>query len=251
MSGLLYKDFISVKGKKLTITFLVIFAVMIAVRILMPYIFSSLPDADLDMGDMMADGLYWIIGMLLFTMMFGTVICSCPTKLVEDDKTRGRVIDYYSSLPVTKKQYIASHYIFIGIMAYVVFSFSMIWYVIGSSLCRTEQIKPLWNITQLVVFSFVLFSILCAAIDLGAFISLGSSKGKAVRVAMLMLLCTAILWYFFFGDVKDVSLEIITNWIMAHQFELSLVEVTGPFIVLSIYYLSYRISCHFCDKGAY
>jgi hypothetical protein len=68
---------------------------------------------------------------------------------------------------------------------------------------------------------------------------------------MLMLLCTAILWYFFFGDVKDVSLEIIANWIMAHQFELLLVEVTGPFIVLSIYYLSYRISCHFCDKGAY
>lgn len=251
MTGLLYKDFISVKGKKLTLTYLIIFAVMIAVRFLMPYIFSSLPDADMDMGDMLADGLYWIIGMLLFTMMFGTVICSCPAKLVEDDKTRGRVIDYYSSLPVTKQQYIASHYIFIGIMAYVVFSFSMIWYVIGSSLCRTEQIKPLWTFTQSAVFLSVLFGVFCVAVDLGAFISLGSSKGKAVRVAMFMILGIAILWYFFFGDVKNVDLVTIVDWMKAHQFELSLVEVTGPFIVLAIYYLSYRISCNFCDKGAY
>ena len=83
---------------------------------------------------------------------------------------------------------------------------------------------------------------------------MGTSKGKVVRVAMFMILGTVILWFFLFGDVesvKNMSLETVVNWMTAHQFELSLFEIMGPFAVLVIYYQSYRISCHFCDKGAY
>ena len=254
MAGLLYKDFISIKGKKLTVTYMVIFAVIIIMRLLMPSVFLLEKDMDMEMADMLADGLYWSSGMLLFFMIFGTVTSAWPTKLVEDDKTRGRVIDYYSSLPVKKDQYIASHYIFIGIMAYVVFSFTIIWYIVGSSLSKSENFVPLWSATLPLVLSYVLFGIVCAAIDLGSFISLGTSKGKVIKIAMFMLLGTAILWFIFFGDVgsvKNMDLKMIVNWMMAHQFELSLVETMGPFIALAVYYLSYKISCHFCDKGAY
>lgn len=254
MAGLLYKNFISIKGKKLTVTYMVIFAVIIIMRLLLPSVFLLEKDFDMEMADMMADGLYWSSGMLLFIMIFGTVTSAWPSKLVEDDKTRGRVFDYYSSLPVKKDQYIASHYIFIGIMAYAVFSFTMIWYVVGSSLSRSENLASLWSATFPLILSFVLFGIVCAAIDLGAFISLGTSKGKVVRTAMFMLLGTAILWFIFFGDaesMKNIDMEMIVNWMKAHQFELSLIEVIGPFISLVVFYLSYRISCHFCDKGAY
>ena len=174
-----------------------------------------------------------------------------PTKLVEDDKTRGRVIDYYSSLPVKKNQYIASHYVFIGIMAYVIFSFTAIWYVVGSSLSNSEKFSPLWSVTLPTILAIVCFGIVCAAIDLGSYISLGTSKGKVVRIAMFMILGTVILWYILFGDVVNVDTEMIVNWMMAHQFELSLFEMVGPFAAVGIYYLSYRISCRFCDKGAY
>ena len=94
MTGLLYKDFVSIKGKKLTITYLVIFAVIIIMRLLMPSVFLLIEESDMEIADLMADGLYWAGGMLLFVMVFGTVVTAWPTKLVEDDKTRGRVIDY-------------------------------------------------------------------------------------------------------------------------------------------------------------
>ena len=255
MAGLLYKDFISIKGKQLTITYMVIFAVIIIMRLLLPLVFLQIEnDNDIEMADMLADGLYWSAGMLLFFMIFGTVTSGWPAKLVEDDKTRGKVIDYYSSLPVKKNQYIASHYIFIGIMAYAVFSFTIIWYIVGSSLSKAEMFASLWSVTFPLVLSYVLFGIVCAAIDLGSFISLGTSKGKVVKIAMFMLLGTAVLWFVFFGDVesiKNMDMKMFVNWMVAHQFELSLVEVIGPFVALAVYYLSYRISCHFCDKGAY
>ena len=254
MTGLLYKDFVSVKGKKLTITYLVIFAVIITMRLLMPSVFSLSKDVDMEMADLMADSLYWTSGMLLFFMVFAIATYNCPTKLIEDDKTRGRVIDYYSSLPVKKNQLIAYHYIFIGIMAYTVFSFTMIWYIVGSSLNNTDRLNTLWTITLPVVLSVVYLGIVCAAIDMWAYISLGTSKGKVVRVAIAMLLGTVILWFVLFGDaesVKNLSMEMIVDWMMAHQFEISLVEVTGSFAALAIYYLSYRISCRFCIKGDY
>ncbi|MBO4635572.1 MAG: ABC-2 transporter permease [Clostridiales bacterium] len=251
MTGLLYKDFVSIKGKKLTITYLVIFAVIIIMRLLMPSVFLLIEESDMEIADLMADGLYWAGGMLLFVMVFGTVVTAWPTKLVEDDKTRGRVIDYYSSLPVKKNQYIASHYVFIGIMAYVIFSFTAIWYVVGSSLSNSEKFSPLWSVTLPTILAIVCFGIVCAAIDLGSYISLGTSKGKVVRIAMFMILGTVILWYILFGDVVNVDTEMIVNWMMAHQFELSLFEMVGPFAAVGIYYLSYRISCRFCDKGAY
>lgn len=254
MAGLLYKDFISIKGKRLTVIYLVIFTVNIIMRLLMPSVFLLIEDVDMSIADLMADGLYWSGGLLLFIMVFGTVTGAWPSKLVEDDKTRGRVIDYYGSLPVKMNQYIASHYIFIGIVAYVVFSFTIIWYIVGTSLSKSENQATLWSITFSLVFSFVLLGIVYVAIDLGAFISLGTSKGKVIRIAMFMLLGTAILWFILFGDVesvKNLSPEMIVNWMTAHQFELSLVEVTGPFAALAVYCLSYRISCYFCDKGAY
>lgn len=254
MAGLLYKDFISVKGKKLIINYLVLFAVIIIMRFLLPSVFLLIEDVDMEMADMMAEALYWSSGMLMFIMIFGTITVGCASKLVEDDKTRGRVIDYYNSLPVKKNQYIASHYIFIGIMAYVVFSFTMIWYVVGSSLNKSERITSLWSITIPFVLLFVYLGILCVAVDLGAYISLGTSKGKAVRIAMAMILAIAILWFIFFGDaesVKNIELETIVDWMLAHQFELSLVEVMSPIVVLAVYYLSYKISCHFSNKEAY
>lgn len=254
MTGLLYKDFISIKGKKLTVVYLVIFAVNIIMRLVMPHVFRLVKGVDTDMADMMADGLYWAAGLLLFITVYGAVVNAWPTKLIEDDKTRGKVIDYYSSLPVKKDQYIASHYILIGISSYVVFSLTMIWYVVGSSLNSSEKTSLLWPVTMPIVFEFVYLGIIFAAIDLGAYISLGTSKGKIVRVALALIVGTAILWFIFFGDiekVKNMKTEMIFEWITAHQFELSLSEILGPFAVLAIYYLSYRISCHFSNKGAY
>ena len=254
MTGLLYKDFISIKGKKLMVNYLVLLAVITIMRFLLPSVFLIIEDVDMEMADMFADAIYWSSGMLLFIMVFGTATVACSSKLIEDDKTRGRVIDYYNSLPVKKNQYIASHYIFIGIMAYVVFSFTMIWYVVGSSLNKSERITSLWSFTFLFVLFFVCLGILSVAIDLGAYICLGTSKGKVVRIALTILLATAILWFIFFGDVesiKNIELEMIVDWMMAHQFEISLFEIMGPFAVLALYYLSYKISCHYCDKGAY
>ena len=254
MPGLLYKDFVSVKGKKLIANYLVIFAAIIIMRLLMPSVFLLDEGIDVEMADMMVDALYWAAGMLMFIMIFGTFTVACSSKLVEDDKTRGRVIDYYSSLPVKKNQYIASHYIFIGIMAYVVFSLTMIWYIVGSSLNNSENIYSLWSVTMPVVLFYVCLGIVCVAIDLAAYISLGTSKGKVFRIALTMLLVIALMWFFFFGDVESVkncSVEMIVDWMTAHQFGLTLFEISGPFIALAFYYMSYRISCHFCDKGAY
>ena len=42
MAGLLYKDFISIKGKQLTITYMVIFAVIIIMRLLLPLVFLQI-----------------------------------------------------------------------------------------------------------------------------------------------------------------------------------------------------------------
>ena len=72
MPGLLYKDFVSVKGKKLIANYLVIFAAIIIMRLLMPSVFLLDEGIDVEMADMMADALYWAAGMLMFIMIFGT-----------------------------------------------------------------------------------------------------------------------------------------------------------------------------------
>ena len=256
MTGLLYKAFVSINGKKIMVIYLVSAVLIILTRLILgpvmnsfSVMMSSEPGYDPEKMMMMPDLLFWAAGMVLFLIAMDAAGFIAPTKMMEDDRSQSRVFDYIGSLPVKKNTYIASQFVFIGIMIYVVFSLQMILTIIGNALTHNESMRRLWNAEQMIAIPLCCMTLLGVGIDLASAISLGKDRGRIVKTALYLIVGGVVVWCGLFGDIWNINLESIMNWMSSHQFEITLIDILAPVISLALYYLFYRISCRFYNKG--
>ena len=249
MGGLLYKDFISVKGKTNVWTMIILTLVYIVLRRLFP------GTADMK-GFLVENDAGEIINILdTFFVMGECIILICGvyfinawcSKIVMSDE-KNRIRGYLSSMPLNKKSYVASKYIFIGITAYVIFSLYMIWHVVDLAFMREGYMKEVSYLLSgfaLTIVSFMLFS---AAVEIPLYFLLGKGKAKMVEVVFWMFWGFLALGFLLFGDLKLVEnwdIGVAIQWANAHEFELTMFSVVSPMIVLVLYYVSYGITAHF------
>ena len=252
MAGLLYKDFVSIKGKRLIATLLILTVAFTALRLLFP-------------GTMELDGFmvttengetaniidtFFFFGefyIIWFGMFFMITSCS---RIVEFDE-KGKLRGYLSAMPFDKKTYVASKYVFMGIMAYSVFSLYVIWHIITVSNMGTDFDVDFSYMILSFSIPFMCLVLFAISLDLPMYMLMGKQKTNMVRIAIALVIVILVFGMFLFGDLDKLSkidIEKIMNWIDGHAFELTLISIISPVITLIEYYLSYRIAVHFYER---
>lgn len=189
MAGLLYKDFVSVSGKKFLGIIIGLTAVFTVLRIAFPgtadsmfFMVGTEEGETVNLFDYLFPGSFAV----LLISVFG-IINSWVGKIVEGDD-KNKIRGYLSALPLEKNTYVASKYIFIGISAYVFMSVAIIWETVANGFCRKGMISDTLSAIGALIPSVMCLVLLSAAIELPMFLTLGKSKAMLIKTAIITLM---------------------------------------------------------------
>lgn len=256
MGGLLYKDFVSVNriGKiKLTWLMAGLTLLFVILRILAP-------------GSLAGDELYAVTDSAEFVniidIVFATFISflligcfylinSFVAKMVDgDDKNSTRV--YLAGMPITKRTYIASKYVFVGVATYVFMSICLIWTFAALAFAEEGYAQLVLSFLELFIAPTFSISLLIAAFELPLFIVLGKVRATNIKVGILLCLAIAVVGFFLFGDLtlleKFFNIEVFVRYVTKHLDFVTILQSMMPIIALVLFYASYRITAHFYMK---
>lgn len=253
MGGLLYKDFVSINGKKLVWILIIGTVLFFGLRVAFPGTMNQ--EAFLTMTE---DGQEMNLLDYLFFSIFACCIIGIlglmngwVAKIVDGD-TKNKIRGYISSLPLEKNAYIASKYLFIAISAYVFLSFEMMWGVICNAFCGEGVSSELMAAICSFIPPLICLVLLSAAIELPLFILLGVQKAKLIKIAVVMGIGFVIVGFLLFGNLNWISenfnILAFMNWYETHTFEVAFLTILSPVITLALYYVSYRITCFFSNR---
>lgn len=236
MAGLLYKDFVAIRGKIYVICLAAVLLLGFAARILTR-----------------DDGIEYLLVMFMIILigsMYGLVANKIETDLIHVDEAKKQK-QYCISLPVNKKMYVAAKYVFMLVVFYVVQSFLALFCSILVINCRTTVCMNIVSIVMgmLPIITTLMMGI--SAVELPFFIGVGYKKGTLLKQGLLEGIFVFFIVYLLFGDLtvfEKFSLDIFVTWIESHQDVLNALHVFTPVMGLLVYYISYRISCFLYER---
>lgn len=254
MAGLLYKDFVGIKGKRIVWVFVLLTIAFLILR----FIFPGNIDTDVsgilmenEVGDLvempagaLIDSFLVMLPMLLvvcgmfFPMMWTTAICR------NDEKNKTR--QFTRALPLEKNAFIASKYIFLGISVYVLFTIETIWIIIFNSMAGQNNSKELMTAFSQFLPVFNGICLIVAAIELAFFITLGVKKGTVIKTALMEILGFFVIAYLLFGDLNILEkwdIFVFINWCQENIVLVTMISIISPVINILFYLLSYRLTC--------
>lgn len=231
MAGLLYKDFVALKGKMYVTGALILLALFFGLRLLCTD----------DAGDFLLISL----GMTIPVFAFMGILYQTEISLMETDEGKKQK-QYFLSLPVTGKQYVASKYLFILLAFYAVLSWGLLVGYICIINCQTEEMQKMLSTFMGVLPALACGFLVVPTIELPFFIIYGSKRGKRIKTGFLMLFFLAMVVFLLFGDLTildRISLAAVLAYLEEHPDTFLILQVVAPYASFALYYLSYRISC--------
>ena len=253
MGGLMYKDFVAIKGKRICIILLSFIALLCILRMIFP---GSLAEG-LEMVFVNDQGIRINTLDLMFVMPYICIIFSIVcfldmwcARLSEADESCSRIKNYVSSLPVSANSYVASKYVFIAIATYVLISLLSITGIVLAAFAEAGYVLDILRMFEVMVLPVTSLLILIASIELPLYILFGREKGNLVKVAISLLLVFVLIGFMLFADMswlseKDKFFVNFFNWFMKYQTEVTLASYLTPIIDLILFYISYRITVYF------
>ena len=255
MAGLLYKDFVGIKGKKMVLLFLAGTLLFLVLRFLFPGSNASVMSGymrETGAGEIaaMTKGDLYDSFLMLIPLIFIAAAIFLPSAwtvaiLKNDDMTRTR--QYIRVLPLERNAYIASKYLFIGIAVYILLSLETVWCIIFNSCAGDNSSAQLMQVMSTFVVFFAGTTLIIAAIEMPFYLTLGMKKGNLIKTGILEGLGFLAVAYLLFGDLgilDKFDLFSFVDWCKAHSFEMTLITVLTPLACLLLYWLSYRLTCH-------
>ncbi len=253
MGGLMYKDFVAIKGKRICIILLSVIALLCILRVIFPGSMAEGMDlietndagVEINLLDFLFVTLY---GCIVITIM--TFIDTWCTRISEADASCTRIRNYVSSLPVPANAYVASKYVFITIAAYVLISLLSIAGIIIAAFATPGMGLDLIRMCEVLILPVASLLILVAAVELPLYILLGKEKGNLAKIAIVLFIVFVVIWLMLFADMSWLSERNeffirFFNWFMKYQTEITLSSNLSPVISLIILYISYRITVYF------
>ena len=252
MVGLLYKDFVAVKGKKMACILGICTAVFTLLRILFPgdaingrFIITN----DVGSTTSIID-LIFCLGIFSILLFGGYMINGFGSRLVRfDDKNK--IKNYLCALPIKKKSYVTSKYLLIGIMTVAVYLLYAIWHGLFTAFAAAGHVtgiaKMIWDFS----IPFISIIVFIEALELPLFINLGKDKTMLIKIGLIMLAGAFVMAYLLFGDLSEFeSFDVydILLWLSSHSREIDLLKTLSPLISIALYYISYLIAAHFYVK---
>lgn len=260
MAGLLYKDFIGIKGKRVLWILLGLTAVFAILRFLfpgdldMPMAWGQIESADGELRELVAGEFYdsFLAMVPLLFIVIGLMLPSMWTQIIcrHDEKHKTR--QFTGTLPLEKNAYIASKYIFIGITVYILFSLELVWIIIFRSRAGSGESSELITMVSQLLMGFCGASLMIAAIELPFFITLGVKKGNLIKAGVLEGLAFFIILYLYFGNLKvfeNFDIFVFINWCNEHVVLVSVVSAVSPVVEIFLFWVSYRITCKINGQG--
>lgn len=254
MGGLLYKDFISVSGKKLLVILSAGTVLYIVLRMLFPgtvvnpaFMVENEAGESINLLDSFFVMAFGILVVGLIGLLNGWV-----AKIVEGD-TKNKIKGYLCAMPLGKNAYIASKYLFIGIAAYVFMSLMFIWEIACNAFCGTMFQEIITAIGPFIP-SLICLALLSASIELPMFIVMGKQNAMLVKTAVILLIAFICIGFLMFGDLnwfyEHFNIVLFVQWVQTHTVAVAVIQVLSPVMTMLIYVLSYRITCCLKNKEA-
>lgn len=247
MGGLLYKDFISVQGKKMCVIVLGFVILFTILRIAFPGYKDLISVVNEDGEIVEIVDSYFVMGSAIFVIISIGYINQFVGAIVDGDQ-KNKIINYLSSMPLSKNAYIASKYVFIMVVTYVAFSVYSILSIICKAFCDDGVFLNIALATDSFAPSFYAIAILMSAIELPLFICLGHEKAMMIKIALWLVVAISAIGYLFFGDLsvfEKFDFSNLVDFVNAHSDAMMLLPVFSIVLTAIIYYLSYRITCFF------
>ena len=254
MAGLLYKDFIGIRGKRILWILIGCTLAFLLLRFLFPgnvTTVTSVAMAENEAGELveltageLRDSV--LVTLPLLFIVSGLSLLSAWTAAIcrHDEKNRTR--QYTGTLPLTKNAYIASKYLFIGIAAYVLFSLDTIWIILFNGMAGDNNSAECLRVLSQFLMAFCGLILVLASIELPFFITLGAKKGMLVKTALIEGAAFLGMAYLLFGNLqvfKNFNISIFISWCENHPVIAALISILSPAAELMIFWLSYRITC--------
>lgn len=182
---------------------------------------------------------------LLFIVAGLSLIPTWTAAICRHDETN-RTRQYIATLPLAKDAYIASKYLFIGIAVYLLFSLDSIWIIIFNSMAGNNNSTECLKILSQFLMAFCGLILVLAAIELPFFITFGVKKGMLVKTALIEGAVFLGMAYLLFGNLEiftNFDINVFMNWCEEHLMIAMLISILSPIAELFLFWLSYRITC--------
>ncbi len=246
MGGLLYKDFLSINGKKHVAVFSVLTILLVVLKLIVA--FADTPDAWLlenSEGEVMSflDYLVSMPAQIMPIMSISFIAMWIPNVIQNDEKSK--IHAYLSATPLSKRAYIAEKYVFIGICIYSALSICVIWCVISMAFLPDGAVLDILMFISSFLIELFSLALIGASIEFPVFVAFGKEKGQMIKTGILEVLAWFAVAFLFFGNLdvlEIIDFNRIMDWAKAHSFALMFMAVISPLITLAFYYISYRIS---------
>lgn len=253
MGGLLYKDFVSVdRVYKLHLTWIVIIYMMVFIVLRIMFPGTKELQEFIVVND---DGSVINLLDVFFVLTYGAFIFASITfvtigNIMSNDEKKN-IKDYFESMPVSKNTYVASKYVFLGIVAYVFMSIDYILGTTCAAFCREGLIQDIAVMMNSFVLNVVLIMIFLAAIEIPLYLSNGKEIAMRIMVVFWTVIALVVIGFLMFGDLTVVSgwnaisfMEYVEN----HKSGVLIFQAAEPAIILGLYLVSYLISCRLYQK---
>lgn len=261
MAGLLYKDFIGIRGKRLLWILIGCTMLFLVLRLAFPGNVSNVMTGgmvenetgeltesetgeavEITVGDL-RDA--FLVMVPMFLIACGMALPSTWTAAICRNDEKNKTRQFIGALPLVKNAYIASKYIFIGIAVYVLFSVEIVWIIIFNSVAGNNNSRELITVIFQLLTVFCGIPLLLAAVELPFFLTLGVKKGSVLKNAIIEGLAFLAIAYLFFGNLKifeNFDILILADWCKEHIVVVALISIISPISDIFIFWLSYRIT---------
>lgn len=254
MAGLLYKNFVGIKGKRIVWITAVLTLLFLILRFLFPGNVTTVmadgwaEDANgelvkITVGDLRDS---FLVMLPLLFIVAGFFLPSTWTTAICRHDEKNKTKQFTRALPLDKNAYIASKYLFIGIAVYILFSLDTVWIVIFNSVAGNNNSTECLMVLSQFLMAFWGFSLVLASIELPFYITFGVEKGLTIMTAILEGAAFLAMAYLLFGNLKvfeNYDISIFVNWCQEHLVIVTLISIVSPVVELFIFWLSYRITC--------
>ena len=254
MKGLLYKDFLLMKGKLIMIALAAVLLVILALRFVPADVSLEVTDENLETatgvfrsaveaGSNAISVSLQLIDAVVIVFIIMTVPYLISHLFVQDEKTNNG--NYVLSLPVSKKQYVASKYILLLIIHYIIYSVSQLILIIDMS--REKYSTAVADTAQTLLLPLCLLSVIIVSLELPVMISQGVEKAKQKGSYFLIVLFMIAIPVVLFVNPDIINKADPIGFVIRHQSVFIYAQLAGIIIAGAVCYFSYRYSLGHCE----
>lgn len=245
MKGLLYKEFLIVRGRNILLGFGIALSAFLMLRVAFPgadvIVKEDAETASVPVGYMYDAFLMGIAGIM---PVMGIVLLTPLVKLLTENGRKRKERAYTMALPLPADSAVKAKYITFAGWVLVTLFCSVImmglYFINAGNNQASDTVRTFLKMMP-VMFGVIMF---CGSIELFAYLGLGKRKGDALMILLLVPLALALVWCLFFIDPATLSKFDIGSIIRFWQNHKTLVRIIGVLAVAGsagIYYLSFRI----------